>query len=122
MREFQEYRITAEDGKILFCLFYDGQDLTPPPLSEKGTVFVHSVGEGFLKKYGNRLLTEYEENEDRLKRIRTAPLLCKITSITKKEGEALLLTLRCCFVKCGRMVYAFEHSLQYSERHGLFTR
>ena len=122
MREFQEYRITAEDGKILFCVFYDGQDLLPPSLSEKGTVFVHSVGEGFLKKYGNRLLTEYEENEDRLKRIRTAPLLCKITSLMKKEGEDLLLTFRCRFFKCGRTVYTFEHSLKYSERYGMFIR
>ena len=114
MEELEKYRITASDGKVLFSLYYDAKEEMPGVFLKKGMLFAKTVGEAFADKYGVEFLRSYEENNDRLKRIRCAPMICRISVDSKEEGGLLRLLLSCRFFKCGKTLYTFRSYLLYS--------
>lgn len=119
MKELENYRVTAKDGKILFRLFY-GSEALQEVFREKSILFLETLAACFTEKYAHRLLEDYEQSEDPLKRCRTASLICKVGTSLQKERELSTLVLTADFSKCGKTVYSIRNELHYSDVYKAF--
>ena len=122
VKELKEHRITAKDGKILFQIFTCYEEDLPAVILEKRTVLERAVVEAFLTRYKKDIQQRYERSADRLKRTRTAPLLCKIGEVCKRNGAFIEISYRCTFTRCGRVLLEFEYPLCYDERLEMFVK
>ena len=120
MEELRSHRMSAADGKILFRVFLSRDDKAPLALKEKRSVLIDALALSAQKRYAQRLLEDYEQSGDRLKRVRTAPLIFKIEEGTEKHDRAWMARYHCAFLSCGRILYDFSVVLQYDEELMLF--
>lgn len=115
MKELKDYRVTAEDGKNLLSIFVDFRETMPDPILEKRSVLIGKLAEEIVNYYGKRLLDVYTQDESRLKRIRTATLVCRIKENVQNQKGRWVVLYDCSFSKSGKILYTFTEQLCYEE-------
>ena len=120
LMEYTEYRITAEDGKVIFT----AQGAIPQGLSkemtEKVDLFLKSYFSKAAELCGKERLENYRLSNDRLKRLHTPSIVVQAWADQKISDQSEEVLLRCTVRLGTKTVHSFKYSLGYDSKRRLF--
>lgn len=117
----REFRIRAQDGKVLFIFLSSTGDLPDRAKSTLASLFA-ALEKQFGRAWHRALLSEYGKDRDENKKQHTLPIVCTLSAFRNSGAENVRIAFALTVTRGGKTLGSARYEFVYSETDGRYLR